>query len=53
MAASLDSILAAASETGSVVVVPGLLRWLELPETADESEETYEAYLERLTRRTP
>lgn len=51
MAGSLDAVLAAASETGAVVTIPGLLSWLGIKsasQTAD-AEETYEDYLNRIS----
>ena len=48
---SLDTVLEAASERGAVVAIPGLLHWLGLEwRPVDESEETYEAYLYRISR---
>jgi len=46
----LGVILAAASETGAVVTVPGLAAWLGwTPTEPDDSVDSYDAYLERLT----
>jgi hypothetical protein len=55
---SLDTLLEAASETGAVVAIPGLLHWLgrETPDTDFTASiesgltEGYEAYCERITR---
>lgn len=57
---SLDTILEAASETGAVVAIPGLLHWLGYrPRTVDPDfqasidlglTEGYEAYCERISR---
>jgi hypothetical protein len=32
-----------------VVVVPGLARWLGIPEPADEPDDSYEAFLDRIS----
>lgn len=46
---SLDAVL----EAGGTVVVPGIARWLGVPQpAADEPEDTYEAYLERISQKT-
>jgi len=60
MTASLDAILAAASETGAVVTVPGLLDWLGYsPRTVDADfkasldggfTESFEDYCTRISR---
>ena len=47
---SFDAILAASVETGGVITVPGIARWLgsTTPEP-DDSVESYEAYLIRIS----
>ncbi|MDX3549545.1 hypothetical protein PV724_44530 [Streptomyces europaeiscabiei] len=47
-APSLEALV----DTGLPIVVPGLARWLGWtpPKPADEPEETYEAFLERISR---
>lgn len=47
---SFDALLAAAVETGGVITVPGIARWLTgaAPEP-DDSVESYEAYLNRIS----
>lgn len=57
---SFDAILEAASETGAVVAIPGLLHWLGFqPRTVDPAftasiesglTESFEAYCERISR---
>jgi hypothetical protein len=60
---SLDSILEAASETGAVVAVPGLLNWLgRKPHTVDPDfkksidggfTESFEDYCQRISKEKP
>jgi hypothetical protein len=47
---AFDALLAAAVETGGVITVPGIARWLTgaAPEP-DDSVESYEAYLNRIS----
>ena len=48
---SLDAIFEAAAELGAVVAIPGLLHWRGLEwRPVEDSEETYEAYLDRISR---
>ena len=61
MSGSLDAILAAASETGAVVTIPGLLNWLGRDPHASEKDfrasvdggftESFEDYCTRISRR--
>lgn len=47
---SFDAILAASVETGGVITVLGVARWLGYTTSdPDDSIESYEAYLERLS----
>lgn len=59
-AEALDSVLAAASETGAVVAIPGLLRWLGRDTSQPESDfrasldggftESFEDYCTRISK---
>lgn len=61
-AEALDSVLAAASETGAVVAIPGLLHWLgREPHTSDTDfrasldggfTESFEDYCTRISKET-
>lgn len=61
MSGSLDAVLAAAAETGAVVAIPGLLRWLGRDPHSSETDfrasidggftESFEDYCTRISRR--
>lgn len=60
MTASIESLLAAASETGAVVAIPGLLSWLGRDSHASEADfrasvdggftESFEDYCTRISK---
>jgi hypothetical protein len=60
-AEALDAVLAAASETGAVVTIPGLLRWLGRDPHASQEDfrasidgrftESFEDYCARISRK--
>lgn len=63
MAASLDAVLAAASGTGAVVSIPGLLNWLGRTPTQERADyqasldggftECFEDYCTRISKKEP